>query len=86
MITRQILELISSKLYSIITHLVIIGLLFFILSAAMLFYPDLLLYFFVICFFIISFSAFLIAVRIHRIKRTFDDVILFLPKKKGVKK
>jgi voltage-gated potassium channel Kch len=86
MITRQILELINAKLRAIIFHLILIGLLFFILAAAILFYPEVLLYVFVISFFIVSFSAFLIAVKISHIKRTFDDVMLFSPKKKKVKK
>jgi len=82
MITKQILEYFNSKLHSIIIYLVIIGLIFFILAAAILFYPDLLFYIFIISFFAIAFVAFLIAIKINHIKKTLYDVMLFIPKKK----
>ncbi|MDD5341454.1 MAG: hypothetical protein PHC97_03410 [Patescibacteria group bacterium] len=82
MFEQKITKLINSKLNSIIWHMIIIGILFFILAAAMLFYPTILLYIFVISFFIISFSAFLIAVKIEHIKKIIDEIELFLPRKK----
>ena len=82
MITKPIIEYFNSKLHSIIIYLVIIGLIFFILAAAILFYPDLLFYIFIISFFAIAFVAFLIAIKINHIKKTLYDVMLFIPKKK----
>lgn len=82
MITRPILEFINHKLHSITIYLVIIGLIFFILAAAIIFYPDLLFYIFVVSFFAVSFVAFLIAIKVSHIKKTLYDVMLFVPKKK----
>jgi hypothetical protein len=86
MITRQILEYINLKLHSIVIYLVIIGLIFFVLAGTILFYPDLLFYIFIIAFFAVSFTAFLIAAKVSHIKKTFDDVMLFVPKKRKAKK
>ncbi|MBN1326083.1 hypothetical protein JW977_03855 [Candidatus Falkowbacteria bacterium] len=85
MITRPILEYLNGKFHSIIIYLVIIGLIFFLLAAAILFYPDLLFYVFIVSFFAISFVAFLIAIKINHIKKTLYDVMLFIPKKKKKK-
>lgn len=85
MITRPILEYLNHKIHSIIIYLMIIGLIFFVLAAAILFYPDLLFYIFVVSFFAISFVAFLIAVKVNHIKKTLYDVLLFMPKKKKKK-
>lgn len=86
MITRKILEYINTKLHSVVIYLVIIGLIFFVLAAAILFYPDLLFYIFMACFFTVSFTAFLIAIKVSHIKKIFDEVMLFVPKKRKVKK
>lgn len=86
MITRPILEYFNNKLHSIVIYLVIIGLVFFLLAAAILFYPNLLFYIFIISFFTISFVAFLIAIKVSHIKKTLYDVMLFVPKKKKIKK
>ena len=81
MITKEVLELINSKLRSVINHLILIGLLFFILAVAILFYPEILQVLFVLVFFIVSFSAFLIAVKINNIKENFDTVLKAFPKR-----
>jgi len=86
MITREILELINKKFHLIVRDLVIIGLLLFILAAAILFYPELLQIFFVVIFFAISFSLFLVAVKLHHIKESFAKVLLLFPKKGRTKK
>lgn len=80
MITREILQLISQKLHSIIFSLVMIGLSFFVLAAAILFYPQLLQIVFILVFFLLSFWAFLIAVKISSIKDHFERTLTFLPK------
>ena len=85
MFTGEILKLISNKLRGIICYISLIGVLFFILAAAVLFYPQTLQLIFIIVFFILSFSAFLIAVKISHIKQIFDKVLLFIPKKKTKK-
>ncbi|MCX6745057.1 MAG: hypothetical protein NTX82_06050 [Candidatus Parcubacteria bacterium] len=81
MITGEILKLVNAKLNGIIWHLVIIGVIFFMLAAAILFYPQILQVLFVIAFFLCSFSSFLIAIKISNIKDTFDKILLFKPKK-----
>ncbi len=81
MITGEILKLVNAKLNGIITHLVLIGVLFFILAAAILFYPQILQILFVVAFFLCSFSAFLIAIKVSNIKDTFDKLLLFVPKR-----
>ncbi|OGY41094.1 MAG: hypothetical protein A2Y82_01685 [Candidatus Buchananbacteria bacterium RBG_13_36_9] len=86
MITGEILKLINSKLKGIIWYLIIIGLLFFILAVAILLYPEVLQLVFIFTFFIISFAAFLIAIKINNIRETFEKILLFIPKKKKRKK
>ena len=86
MITRQILEYVNNKFHSIVIYLVIIGLIFFALAAAILFYPDLLFYIFIVSFFAVSFVAFLIAIKVSHIKKTLYDVLLFVPRKRKVRK
>ena len=86
MITKEIIQLISAKLRSVINHLILIGLLFFILAVAILFYPEILQVLFVLVFFIVSFSAFLIAVKINNIKENFDKLLKIMPKKGKRKK
>ncbi|MFA5188936.1 MAG: hypothetical protein WC460_06245 [Patescibacteria group bacterium] len=81
MITREILELINHKLQAIIWYMISMGLAFFILAAAILFYPLILQYIFILAFFIISFLAFLTALKIGHIKKIFDQALLILPKK-----
>ena len=81
MITREILKLINHKLGSVIIYMVIIGLAFFVLAAAILFYPEILQYLFILGFFLISFLAFLTAIKINHIKQIFDKALLLLPKK-----
>jgi threonine/homoserine/homoserine lactone efflux protein len=82
MITREILKLINHKLGSVIIYMVIIGLAFFVLAAAILFYPEILQYLFILGFFLISFLAFLTAIKINHIKQIFDKALLLLPKKR----
>ena len=82
MITKEILQLISNKLRSVIGYLIIIGLLFFILAVAILFYPQVLQFLFVFSFFVMAFLAFLIAIKINHIKTNFDKILLMFPKKK----
>jgi len=82
MLTKDILKIINNKLDSIIYYLAIIGLVFFVLAAAILFYPQALQYVFVLAFFALSFTLFLTAVKIHNIKEKIDQVVLFVPKKK----
>ncbi|HDQ22447.1 MAG TPA: hypothetical protein ENN28_00555 [Candidatus Uhrbacteria bacterium] len=86
MITKEILNLISGKLRSVIAYLVIIGVLFFILAVAILFYPQVLQFLFVLCFFAFSFLALMIALKINHIKQNFDKVLTFFPKKRKTKK
>jgi hypothetical protein len=81
MITKDVLQLINARLKSVINHLIIIGVLFFILAIAILFYPGILQILFVIAFFVISFSAFLIAVKINNIKEHFEKVLGLASKK-----
>lgn len=80
MITKEILELINYKLKSVIFYLIFIGLAFFVLASAVLFYPDVLQYLFVIGFFLVAFLAFLIAVKISHIKDIFDQALLIFKK------
>lgn len=75
MITSEILKIVNAKLNGLIGHLVLIGFLFFVLAAAILFFPQIIQYLFVVAFFIISFSSFLMAVKINNIKDTFDKLI-----------
>ncbi len=82
MITKEVLQLISGKLRSVISYLIIIGLLFFVLAVAILFYPQVLTFLFVLSFFVMAFMAFLIAIKINHIKTNFDKVLLLFPKKK----
>ena len=86
MITREILELINRKLRSIIWYLIIMGLAFFVLAAAILFYPLILQFIFILGFFLISFLAFLTAIKIGHIKKIFDKALLIFPKKPRGKK
>jgi len=86
MITRDILELINHKLRSLTAYMIIIGLTFFILAAAILFYPQILQYFFILAFFIVAFSAFLTALKINHIKEIFNKALLVFPKKSRGKK
>ncbi len=81
MITKNILVLINKKLNSVILNLVVIGFLFFILAAAILFYPQILQALFIIAFFVISFSAFLIAIKINHIKENFEKLLKLTNKK-----
>ena len=67
-------------------YLVIIGILFFILAIAILFYPQVLQFLFVFSFFAVAFLAFLIAVKISHITQNFDKVLLLFVKKKMVKR
>jgi len=80
------LELINKKFHAIINYMVAIGLFFFALAVATLFYPDMLQILFVITFFAVSFLALLIAVKIHNIKESFDNVLLIFPKGKKVRR
>jgi hypothetical protein len=80
MITKEVIQLISSRLRSVINHLILIGLLFFILAVSILFYPEILQILFVLVFFIVAFSAFLIAVKINNIKENFDNILKIIPK------
>jgi len=82
MITKEVLKLINKKLQSVINYLVIIGLLFFILAVAILFYPEILQFVFILSFFAISFFAFLIAVKIYNIKDNFERILAFIPSKR----
>jgi len=82
MLTKDILKLISHKLRSVIYYLIVVGVLFFVLAVLILFYPEFLQIFFIIAFFVISFAAFLIAVKINNIKEHFDSVLHVFPKKK----
>jgi len=82
MITREILKLINHKLGSVIIYMVFIGLAFFVIATAILFYPDILQYLFILGFFLISFLAFLTAIKINHIKQIFDKALLLLPKKR----
>jgi len=82
MITREILKLINHKLGSVIIYMVFIGLAFFVIATAILFYPDILQYLFILGFFLISFLAFLTAIKINHIKQIFDKALLLIPKKK----
>jgi len=82
MITREILKLINHKLGSVILYMVFIGLAFFVIATAILFYPDILQYLFILGFFLISFLAFLTAIKINHIKQIFDKALLLLPKKR----
>jgi hypothetical protein len=77
MITEEILKVVNSKLNGIIGYLVVIGVLFFILAAAILFYPEIIQALFVIAFFLCSFSAFLMAVKMKNIKDAFDKLLKF---------
>jgi hypothetical protein len=87
MLTREILAIINKKFHLIVRDLVIIGLLFFVLASAILFYPDLLQIFFVVIFFAVSFSLLLMAVKLHNIKEGLEKILLLLPKKgKGDRK
>ena len=81
MITKEVLLLINAKLRSVTLNLVIIGFLFFVLATAILFFPQMLHYLFIIAFFVISFSAFLIAVKINHIKENFDKILKLVSKK-----
>ena len=83
MITKEVLQLISRKLSSVIIYLIIIGFSFFILAVAILFYPQVLQFLFVLVFFIVAFLAFLIALRINHIKENFDKVLLMLTKRRS---
>jgi len=83
MITKDVLQLINARLKSVINHLIIIGVLFFILAIAILFYPGILQILFVIAFFVISFSAFLIAVKINNIKEHFEKIMEKKKKRKN---
>jgi len=85
MITKEILQLINKKLRAIIWYLIIIGLAFFLLAAAILFYPDLLQYLFVLGFFLVSFLAFLTAIKINHIKDIFAKALLLFKKSRGKK-
>jgi hypothetical protein len=85
MITREILHLINKKLGAIIWYLIIIGLAFFLLAGAILFYPDLLQYLFILGFFLVSFLAFLTAIKINHIKDIFSKALLLFKKTRGKK-
>ena len=86
MITKDVLKLISNKLQSVINYLIMIGLLFFVLAVAILFYPEVLQFVFILSFFAISFFAFLIAIKINNIKENFEQIVSFIPKKRKTKK
>jgi hypothetical protein len=75
MITEEILKIVNAKLNGIIGYLVLIGLLFFILATAILFYPEIIQILFVIAFFISAFSAFLMAVKVKNIKDIFGKFL-----------
>ncbi len=81
MITREILQVINSKLRSIIFYFILMGLVFFLLAVAILFYPNTLQIIFIVAFFIVSFSAFLTAAKLNHIKDIFDKALLFVQKK-----
>lgn len=83
MITEEILKIVNAKLNGIIGYLVLIGLIFFILAAAILFYPEIIQIIFVVAFFICAFSSFLIAVKINNIKDTFDNILNLGMKRKS---
>lgn len=85
MITGEILKTINQKLVSVRNYLILIGVLFFILALAILFYPEVLQILFTVAFFIISFSAFLIAVKVNNIKESFDRITSIIPKKRSKK-
>ncbi len=82
MITKEVIELITKKLHSVIIYLFLIGCLFFILAVAILFYPQTLQFLFTVVFFAVSFFALLIALKISHIKQNFDKILAFLPKRK----
>ncbi|MBD3359521.1 MAG: hypothetical protein GF365_02335 [Candidatus Buchananbacteria bacterium] len=86
MITKEVIQLISARLRSVINHLILIGLLFFILAMSILFYPEILQILFILVFFVVSFSAFLIAVKINNIKENFDNILKIIPKTRKGKK
>ena len=86
MITKEILELINNKLRSIIFYLTFIGLAFFVLAVAILFYPNILQFLFILSFFLISFMAFLTAIKIKHIKDIFDKVLLLFKRSRGKSK
>jgi hypothetical protein len=75
MIYKEILHLINKKLSPVIWSLVGIGILFFIMAAAVLFYPEILQILFAVAFFGISFLAFLIAIKINNIRENFKQVL-----------
>jgi vacuolar-type H+-ATPase subunit I/STV1 len=81
MITKDIINYVNKKLNAVIWYLIIIGLLFFILASAILFYPELLQYLFILGFYLIAFMALLIAVKINNIKENFDRLVKLTPKK-----
>ncbi len=80
MITKEVIQLISSRLRSVINHLILIGFLFFILAVSILFYPEILQILFILVFFVVAFSAFLIAVKINNIKENFDNILKIISK------
>jgi len=82
MITGDILRLVNQKLISVRNYLILIGVLFFILAAAILFFPEVLQIVFVIAFFAVSFAALLIAVKINNIKDSFERITSIIPNKK----
>lgn len=75
MITEKILKAVNDKLTGIIRQMTLIGLIFFVLAVAIIFYPQLLQIIFVVAFFVCAFSCFLIAVKISNIKETFDGIM-----------
>lgn len=81
MITGEILKFVNQKLVSVRNYLIIIGFLFFVLAITILFYPEVLQIVFIFSFLVISFSAFLIAVKVNNIKEHFDRVVSIFPKK-----
>ncbi len=86
MITKEIIELITKKLRSVIIYLFLIGILFFVLAAATLFYPQTLQFLFAFSFFAVSFLALLIALKISHIKKNFDEVLAVFSQKKMKRK
>ena len=75
MISNDIANLINKKLNGLIGYLCLVGLIFFVLAAATIIYPQIVTIIFVIAFFVCSFSAFLIAVKISSIKDIANNIL-----------
>ena len=82
MLAQEILKFINKKINGVVVYLVIIGLLFFILASAILFYPEILQYVFVLVFYFLAFMILLLAVKINNIKDAINKWGKLISKKK----